>query len=77
MWQISKVMSTIQMAYVVYDNGAYELERGWVGKYNAGINAQIGKRIALFIELSVFTPLTLMSDRKAEIIPAFGLNYSF
>lgn len=76
-WQTSKIISITQNAYIVYDNGTYELEKGWIGKYNIGANVQIGKGIALTIELSAFAPLTSMSDRKAEIIPAFGLIYSF
>lgn len=76
-WQVSKTISIIQNAYTVYDDGAYELEKGWVGKYNVGANIQMGKGIALSPELSAFSPLTSMSDRKTEVVPAFGIIYNF
>lgn len=76
-WKIAKKISFSQDICAVYDNGAYELENGWIGKYNATASVQLGKGYSLDLSLSVFTPLTTFSDRKTEKVPSIGLIYSF
>jgi len=77
-WQASEKLSLSQEAYVVYDNGAYGMDSGFIGKYAAGASLKIYKSLSLDASLSATAPLTKVHDgRKTEIVPAIGLSTKF
>ncbi len=76
-WQATERLSLAQTVKVVHDNGAYDMDSGFIGKYSASLNVAATKSITLNASVDISKPFGSINDRELEVTPNIGVVIRF
>jgi len=77
-WQISEKLLINQKLMLVFDDGSYGMNRGWIGSYEVGPSYRINEWVSLDANFRVVGPLHQINDgRKEQFIGMIGLTFYF
>lgn len=76
-WQASDQFSVTQNVKIMYDNGVYGMDDGFVGKYSMSLGMTVTKSITLNALMDISKPFGSIHDRKIEITPGVGVTIKF
>lgn len=77
-WQISKDVSVIQKATIIFDDGAYGADRTWVGAYEIAPSYRMKEWLSIDLSGKVIGPFTNVTDgRKTQFIGGAGFSVNF
>lgn len=74
--KVNEKISVTQNLRMLYDSGAYEMEKGFIGKYTLSVDATLTKNLCLGGSILFVKPLTV-SDRYNSITPGAGITMKF
>jgi hypothetical protein len=77
-WQISKDFSINQKVSIIFDDGAYGVDRAWVGAYEISPSYRIIEWLAFDLSGKVIGPFSNTTDgRKTQFIGGAGFSVNF
>jgi len=77
-WRMSKDVSVIQKAVIIFDDGAYGADRAWVGAYEMSPSYRITEWLSFDLSGKVIGPFSNVADgRKTQFIGGAGFSVNF
>ena len=66
-----------QESRVTYDDGAFNMESGYVWQHEVTVTKEVCDHVAVFLFGEVSVPLTRFDDRQSELVGGLGIELSF